>query len=128
MGRTDPHVLVNNTVTVVRYQDENFRATVRPAVDPRFLLVHTMPGFVRPECVCGFWDDESIDAIDWSSQFPDPRYFVPIPDLSVPLIFLSSVYIHIHTDTTAHLQRSFGVHHTSSDSTRGTYKHTHTTD
>lgn len=32
-GHTDIHILANNTLTAIRYQDEVFRVTVRPYTD-----------------------------------------------------------------------------------------------
>ncbi|KAJ8388882.1 hypothetical protein AAFF_G00126380 [Aldrovandia affinis] len=73
-GRTNLHVLVNGTLTAIRYRDEILRPIVRPyagAVGPGFLLVqdHPRPHVAR---VCRqFLDDEGIDAIDWPSRYPD---------------------------------------------------------
>ncbi|MCI4390161.1 hypothetical protein PGIGA_G00119410 [Pangasianodon gigas] len=73
-GRTDLHMLANNTITAVRYRDEILRAIVRPytgAVGPGFLLVHDNALSHVARVRRQFLDDEGIDAIDCPSHSPN---------------------------------------------------------
>ncbi len=69
-----PPLLASSTLTAVRFQDEIFRATVRPytgALGPGFLLVHDNSWPYTARVCRQFLDDEGIDDIDWPSCSPN---------------------------------------------------------
>ena len=72
-GRTDLHVLMNETVTGLRYRDEILSPYVVPyagAVSQDFSLTDNKATAHLSRIVTAFLDQQGIERIDWPARSP----------------------------------------------------------